>query len=335
MNDTLTIGIVGCGAHAQIAHLPFFAKHPRCKILAVCDADVRKIDHLSGKYQIPYKYQDIQDMLANEEINALIIAAPNLFHSAMAISALKYGKHVFCENPVALTKNEAQEIIDTVHSTGKKCALTMNNRLRQDVDTLKKFIHEGELGDIYYVKTGWLIGSDEWILSRNRMDQMQSGGGAFLSLGISLLDIALYFLKNKKPSTIFASIHTKEQGTDVEDTALCMINFNDRTLLTIEVGWSLLFEQDFLYCNVFGKKGAALLNPLRIQKELHNDLFNVTPTIAHQNLYRESYERQADAFIRYILDDISLPITLEEGLLITRICESFYESARSQKLVDI
>ena len=334
-NNPVTIGIVGCGAHAQIAHITYFIKHPRCKVLALCDADIRKIDHLSSKYNIPHKYQDIQELLDNEEIEALIVAAPNLLHGAMVISALKYGKHVFCENPIALSKVEAQEIIDTVHSTGKKCALTMNNRLRQDVATLRKFIQGGELGDIYYVKTGWLIGSDEWVLSRNRMDRMQSSGGAFLNLGIGLLDIALYFLKNKTPSTIFASIHTKEQNTQVEDTALCMINFSDHTLLTIEVGWSLLFEQDFLYCNVFGKKGAALLNPLRIQKELHDDLFNVTPTIAHQNLYRESYERQANAFIQYILDNTPPLISLEDGLLIARICEAFYESAQSQTLVTI
>lgn len=335
MNESLSVGIVGCGAHAQIAHLPFLTKHPRCKVLAVCDADIRKTDHLSSKYNIPHRYQDIQEMLDNDEIEALIVTAPNLFHGAMTISALKYGKHVFCENPLALTRTEAQEIIDAANSTGRKCALTMNNRLRQDVATLREFIQGGELGDVYYVKTGWLIGSDEWVLSRDRMDQMQSGGGAFLSLGIGLLDIALFFLKNKTPSTIYASIHTKEQNAKVEDTALCMISFTDHTLLTIEVGWSLLFEQDFLYCNVFGKKGAALLNPLRIQKELHNDLFNVTPTITHQNLYRDSYERQADAFLRYILDDTPPLITLEDGLLIARVCEAFYESARSQKLVDL
>lgn len=335
MNDTLAIGIVGCGPHAQIAHIPFLIRHPRCRLLAVCDADVRKIDHLSDKYSIPYKCQDVQEILDNGEIDAIVITTPNLFHGAMAISALKYGKHVFCENPVALTKNEAQEIIDTVHSTDKKCVLTLNNRLRQDVAILKKFIHEGELGDIYYMKTGWLIGSNEWILSRNRMDQMKSGGGAFLNLGIGLLYIALYFLRNKTPSTIFASWHKKEQDAEVEDTALCMISFSDQTLVTIEVGWSLLFEKDFLYCNVFGKKGAALLSPLRIQKELHNELFNVTPTIAHHDMYRNSFEQQTDIFIKHILEDVPLPITLEEGMLIARICEAFFDSVRTHKLIDL
>jgi len=335
VNDSINLGIVGCGAHAQIAHLPFLTRHPRCRLLAVCDADVRKIDHLSGKYGIPHKYQDVQELLDNDEIEGVVITTPNLLHGAMTISVLKYGKHVFCENPIALTKNEAQEILETVRATGKKCVLTLNNRLRQDVATLKKFIHEGELGDIYYIKTGWLIGSNEWILSGNRMDQMKSGGGVFLNLGVGLLDIALYFLKNKRPSTIFASLHKKEPDAEVEDTALCMITFADQTLLTIEVGWSLLFEKDFLYCNVFGKKGAALLNPLRIQKELHNELFNVTPTIAREDMYRDSFKYQTDTFIRHILDNAPLPATLDEGLLIARICDAFFTSARSQQLVHI
>ena len=335
MNDTVTLGIVGCGAHAQIAHIPFLIRHPRCRLLAVCDADVRKIDHLSTKYNIPHRYQDVQELLNNDEIEGVVITTPNLLHGAMTISALNYGKHVFCENPLALTQQEAQEVAETVRKTGKKCVLSMNNRLRQDVATLKKFIQEGELGDIYYVKTGWLIGSNEWTLSRDRMDQMKSGGGAFLNLGVGLLDIALYFLKNKNPASIFSSIHKKEHDAEVEDTALCMITFADQTLLTIEVGWSLLFEKDFLYCNVFGKRGAALLNPLRIQKELHNELFNVTPTIAHQDMYRDAYERQADIFITHLLDTTPLPITLDEGLRIARICEAFFASARSQQLVHL
>ena len=83
---------------------------------------------------------------------------------------------------------------------------------------------------------------------------------------------------------------------------MCTINFADETLLTIEVGWSLLFEKDFLYCNVFGNKGAALLNPFKIQKELHNELVNVTPSIVHKNIYRGSYESQTKTFID-CLDD--------------------------------
>lgn len=335
MENKVNIGIVGCGAHAQIAHIPIFKKQPQCNLVALCDPDIRKIDYLSTKYDIPHKYQDFQEIVENEEINALVIATPNYLHAPMTISALKYGKNVLCENPMAINLKEALEMIGVAKKTGRKLALAMNNRLRRDVQILKKFINEGELGEIYYLKTGWLIGSSEWILNPWRLEQLKSGGGAFLSLGTTLLDIALYFLKNKTPATIFASMHRKESEAEVEDTAMCIINFTDSTLLTIEVGWSLIFEKDFLYCNVFGKKGAALLNPLRIQKELHNDLFNVTPTLVSTNIYKESHEKQAEHFLNFLLKDSQLPILAEDGLIMAKISEAFYTSAREQKLVVI
>jgi predicted dehydrogenase len=167
------------------------------------------------------------------------------------------------------------------------------------------------------------------------MDILKSGGGAFLTMGTQILAITTYFLENKEVDTIFASIHKKEPESNVEDTAMCSINYEDGTLLTIEVGWSLLFEKDFLYCNVFGNKGAALLNPLKIHKELHNELVNVTPTNIPKNLYKVACELQAQFFIDAIKKKTKPPFTTQDGLLIARISDAFYESAEKKKMVKI
>jgi len=335
MKYKVNTGIVGCGAHAQIVHFPVFRNNPQCNLIALCDSDIRKIDYLGAKYNIPYRYQDFQEMLQNKELDAIIIATPNYLHAPMAISAMEFGKDVLCEIPMATNVKDAQEMTRVSKKTKRKLAVAMNHRLRPDVQTLKKFIGEGELGDIYYIKAGWLIGASEWILHPWRRDQLKSGGGAFLSLGSGLLDITTHLLEDKKMSTIFASIHKKEPNAEVEDTAMCIINFTDGALLTIEVSWSLIFEKDFLYCNVFGRKGAALLNPLKIQKELHNELVNVTPTFPQKNMYRISYELQAQFFLDALIKNTKPPFDCEDGLLIAKIADAFYKSAQKQKLVKI
>jgi predicted dehydrogenase len=335
MTKNVNVGVVGCGVHAQLAHLPFLKKNKRCNLLAICDNDLRKIDYLGAKYSIPIKYQDFQEIVEDKEIEALVIATPSYLHAPMAVTALKYGKEVLCETPMATNLREAREMVRVAKRTKRKLIPAMNNRLRPDVQVLKKFIKQGELGEVYYTKTGWLIGTSEWILSPGRLASISSSGGAFLSLGVHLLDIALFLLANRQAKTIFASVHRKEPEAEVEDTAMCTISFADETLLTIEVGWSLLFEKDFLYCNVFGNKGAALLNPLKIQKELHNELFNVTPTIAHKKIYRTSYELQSQYFVDCLARRTQPPITSDDGLVIAKITEAFYESARKQQLVRI
>uniref|UniRef100_A0A7C4XTB2 Gfo/Idh/MocA family oxidoreductase n=1 Tax=candidate division WOR-3 bacterium TaxID=2052148 RepID=A0A7C4XTB2_UNCW3 len=335
MKEKVNIGIVGCGAHAQIAHIPIFKKNKDCNLLAICDTDVRKLDSLSLKYNIPKRYQDFQEILEDREIEAVVIATPNYLHAPMTISAIKYGKDVLCENPMAINFREAKEVFNVLQNSKRKFSLALTARFRPDVQTLKKFIKEGELGDIYYLKAGWLIGTSEWVLPDWRLDVLKSGGGAFLTMGTQILGIVTYFLEEKEPSTIFASVHKKEPIAEVEDTGMCIINFTDGTLLTIEVSWSLLFEKDFLYCNIFGKKGAALLNPLKIQKELHNELVNVTPSIMPKNLYRIASELQAQFFIDSIRKNTQPPFGIEDGLLISRVTDAFYESARKQKLVKI
>lgn len=335
MKKKVNVGIVGCGAHAQIAHLPFFSKNSGCRLAAICDTDPRKIDHLGSKYNIAKRFLDFQELVEDEEIDALVIATPNYLHAPMSVAALNYGKHVLCETPMALNAREAREMVQRSKKADGKFILAMNNRLRPDVQVLKNFIDDSELGKVYYAKTGWLIGSREWILSPGRMENLSLAGGAFLSLGVHLLDIALYLLPNRRPSTIFASVHRKEPETNVEDTALCIVNFTDGTLLTVEVGWSLLFEKDFLYCNVFGDRGAALLNPLKIQKELHGELFNVTPTIAHKKIYRTSCELQVQTFLDCLTRDTTPPTSGHDGLAIAEITDAFSASARREQLIRI
>ncbi|MCX7995310.1 MAG: Gfo/Idh/MocA family oxidoreductase [candidate division WOR-3 bacterium] len=335
MKEKVNIGIAGCGVHAQIAHIPVFKKLRDCNLIAVCDTDTEKLERVANKYNIPRRYSDFQEMIEDEEINAVVIATPNYLHMPMTVAALKYGKDVLCENPMAINLKEAQDILKVSRQTGKKVAVALTGRFRPDVQTLKKFIKEGELGDIYYLKAGWLLGMEEWILSDWRMDLLKSGGGAFLTLGSQVLAIALYFLEEKEPDTIFGSLHKKEPGVDVEDTAMCIINYKDGTLLTIEVGWSLLFDKDFLYCNIFGKRGGALLNPLKIHKELHDELVNVTPSIPAKNLYKVACELQAQLFIDSIRKNTSPPFTAEDGLLIARITNAFYESAKKNKMIKI
>jgi predicted dehydrogenase len=335
MKDVVNIGIVGCGAHAQIAHIPFFKKNHECNVLAICDTDIRKLDHIGSKYSIPCRYQDFQEMLENREVEALVITTPNYLHAPMAISAMKFNKHVLCETPMAVNTREAHEMLAVSKRSGKKLAVAMNNRFRPDVQTLKKFINEGELGDVYYLKSGWLIGTSEWILNPWRLEVLKSGGGAFLAMGSQILSVVTYFLEGKELSTIFASIHKKEPNAEVEDTAMCIINYADGTIVTIEVSWSLHFKSDFLYCNVFGRKGAALLNPLKIHKELHNELVNVTPAFAPKNFYRVSYELQTQFFIDAVRKNKLPPFCGEDGLLIARITDAFYESAQKNKLVKI
>lgn len=326
MTGPVRVAIVGCGAHAQVAHIPALKKNRHCELVALCDTDVRKVNQLCQLHGIPKRCTDFDDLKADTEVDAVIVSTPNHLHAPLSIAAMQYGKDVLCEVPLGLNAQEAELIIDTATKEGRRLMPCLNTRLRPDVQTIRKFIDGGELGDVYYCKTGWLQGRDSWSLRGWRGERLRAGGGAFLSLGTALLDFSLWLLRPHRPTSIVGVAHHRGRGTDVEDTAFAMMRFDSGMLLTIEVGYSMLMERDFTYFNAFGSNGAALLNPIQIHKEMHGHLVNVTPRIADKGIQRASYQMLIDLWVDSLLRGIPPAVAADDALLINRLADAFYRS---------
>jgi len=335
MTPPVKVGIVGCGAHAQLALIPALKHNSNAELVAVCDQDIRKLNHVRRLHKVPRHYQDFDDFKADEGIDAVIIATPNHLHAPMAVAAMEYGKHVLVETPMALNAEEAELMIRTARREKRMLTPCLNTRLRPDVQTIRRFIDGRELGDLYYCKTGWLQGRESWALSGWRGQRIRAGGGVFLSLGTPLLDFALWLLEPHKPKSITGMVHHRTGPSDVEDTAFAMIRFDSELLLTVEVGWSLSMDNDFRYFNAFGSAGAALLNPIQIHKEMHGHLVNVTPRIETQGLNRASHRLLIDLWVESMLKEKPLAMTAEDGLLISRLADAFYESSSTGREVTL
>ncbi|MDH5186497.1 MAG: Gfo/Idh/MocA family oxidoreductase [candidate division WOR-3 bacterium] len=335
MKKKLRVGIIGCGTQAQLAYIPALRRNHSCEIVALCDSDVRKLNLLSTRYNIKKRYGDFDDLRNDSDIDAVIISTPNYLHAPMAIGAMEYGKDVLCEMPMAVNSQDASAMVETAKQKKRKLIPCLNDRLRPDVITIKKFINGGELGSLFYTKAGWLRGKTEWSLSSWWGERLRAGGGAFLSLGCQILDFALSLLEPARPTSIVGTLYKREASAEVEDSAFAMLRFPKDLVLTIEVGWSLLQKKDFTYFNIFGSKGAALLNPIQIHREMHGHLVNVTPSLPERDFQRASYQLLIDLFVDSILKEIDCPIKCEDGLLINRIIDAFYQSAKTKKEVKI
>ncbi|MFO7675834.1 MAG: Gfo/Idh/MocA family oxidoreductase [bacterium] len=335
MKTPVRVAVVGCGAQSQLAHIPALRQNRNVEIVALCDPDIRKINHLRRLHGIDRYYLDFDDLTADEGIDACVIATPNHLHAPMAIAAMEYGKDVLCEVPLALNSEEASAMIATAERLGRRLVPCLNTRLRPDVQTIRRFIEGGELGDVYYCKTGWLQGREMWSLEGWRGQRIRAGGGAFLSLGTPLLDFALWLLRPRLPRSITGVVHLRPGRSDVEDTAFAMLRFDDDVLLTVEVGWSVTLENDFRYFNAFGSAGAALLNPVQIHKEMHGHLVNVTPRIPTKGMQRASHKLLADLWIDSLVRDVAPAIPAADALLINQLADAFYLSATEHREVKL
>jgi predicted dehydrogenase len=330
------IGIIGCGAVAQLEHIPAIKKLHNVQLLALCDRDKAKLQALARKHDVPHVFDDYREMLKLEGLDGVVVATPNFLHAPITIEALKQGKHVLCEKPMAITGREARDMAEAAKRANRKLLVGFNHRFRQDVQILRQFIEGGELGEVFYVKTGWLRHKGEWKPKAWTLEKERAGGGALLDLGVHMLDLALWLLGNPPVISASASAYQMGKKGDVEDSAAAFIKTKTGATITMEVSWTLLYDKDFAYVNFFGSKGAALLNPLRILKELHGSLVNVTPMVKPPaSGYHASYEAEMAHFVECITADARPLVNPGDGVQLARIMDALYVSVKKEREVRV
>lgn len=331
---TVRIAVVGGGNVAQVAHLPVYRNHPDVALVALVEEDPVKRRNLARRYGFEKSYDDLTRMLAKEDIDAVDICTPNYLHAPMAIAALRAGCHVLCEKPLARNATEARRMVETASKRKKILMVAMNNRFRQDVEILQKFIKRGELGDVQIVKAGWRRMAQDWGGRQWFTDESKAGGGVLLDLGIPKMDLAMWIAGLKKPTRVTCNVFGSVGRGGVEESACAMVNFAGGACLILEVTWNLRESRDDTYFQVFGSKGAANLHPLKIHKAMHGQLVNVTPSLdGRRNTYKESYKKEIEHFVECIQKRRSPRTTGREALGVLKILDAMYESASTGREV--
>ena len=330
--EKIRLGVVGLGWVSQVFHLPILTKCEDVDIVAVCDRDKSRARLIAERFGIQRYYYDYEQMLAKEDLDTVDVCTSTDVHLPVTTASLDAGKNVFVEKPIARRYAEAVQMAEAAKKNKKILMVGMNNRFRPDTMILKSFIEKGELGKIFYAKSGWLkkLSSDNrWMTQKDK-----SGGGVFLDLGIVMLDLVLWMMGFPPVSRVNAKMYMHRTKT-VEDSCIVFIEMKYGTSIMLEVSWSFQTAQDFFYCEFFGSEGSAMINPLRIHKQLHGNLVNVTPAKSETpfNLYKKSYENELKHFVgaaRGLHQTIS---TADEAVQRMKVVEAIYLSAQKGKEV--
>jgi predicted dehydrogenase len=330
--DKIKINIIGLGGIGQITHLPLLTRMDDVEVTAVCDIDKSKAKNVAKKFNVKSYYYDIDKMLEESPADALIIASPTYLHRDHALKALEKDMNILVEKPLARNYKEGAEIYEAAKKYKRKLMVGMNSLFRPDLMMLQSFASAGSLGDIYYIKTGFIKKRstlEDWAL-----DLKLAGGGVFMDLGVVILEIALQLMKYPKIKSVSA-VNQNIQFKTVEDCSYVFIKFVNGSCINLECSWSLLREYDVFYCNVFGKEGSASINPLRIYKMMHGSLVNVTPLKMENpsNIYKRSYEYELRHFINSIQNNKDLLSSGNEALERLKITDAVYKSAKTGKEV--
>ena len=147
----LKVGVLGCGPIAQFAHFESCQKAGNADLFAICDVAGDLVDRMAAIYQPQRKYLDYDAMLADPEIEAVIIATSDTFHVEASRRALAAGKHVLCEKPIGISVEEVESLATDVKTSGKILQVGHMKRFDQGLEAARDFVRD-EMGEVLAFK---------------------------------------------------------------------------------------------------------------------------------------------------------------------------------------
>ncbi|RWN17966.1 MAG: Gfo/Idh/MocA family oxidoreductase [Mesorhizobium sp.] len=147
----LRVGVLGCGPIAQFAHLESCVKAGNADLYAICDAAPDLLARMGATYEPQKMYSDYEAMLADPELEAVIVATSDAYHVPMSIRALNAGKHVLCEKPIGTSVEEGEALAEAVRRSGKILQVGHMKRFDPALETARDFVRD-EIGEVLALK---------------------------------------------------------------------------------------------------------------------------------------------------------------------------------------
>lgn len=331
MKEAVRIGVLGAGAIAQIAHLPVLSKIRGAELVAICDNDRPKARALAERFGIPNTFNDIDDLLELDELDAVVVATPNHLHEPHVLSVLAAKRHVLCERPLALTSRGVERILSASGRAETTVQVANNHRFRNDVQGLDRFLRGGELGKLTGIRAGAYqfrrTTSEGWRQRRN-----ESGGGAFFEYGLPLLDLALWLGDYPTPARVSAHMDRARGANAVEDSMVVQVELASGAVMVFDVNAAYVGEEERWWFEALATRGSARLAPLRVVKELHGRPTNVSPTGAasRDSAFIQSYRAELTHFVSVVRGELPYEAPTDQVTL-HKIVEAIYKSAEEEK----
>jgi len=151
--STLNFALVGCGGITLQNHLPGLALCPDVRVTALCDADAATLERARQQTGVTTVSTDFEQIVTREDVHAVIIATPNFTHLPVALAALRAGKHVLCEKPLALNVADARRLVEAAEAAGVRHMTAFTYRFVPAMRYLSHLIAQGDLGQPYHYRS--------------------------------------------------------------------------------------------------------------------------------------------------------------------------------------
>lgn len=346
MDNPIKTALCSFGMSGWVFHAPFLQVNPGFNLYAVWE---RTKNLAEEKYSSIKTYRTLEDMLADDDVELVIVNTPNYTHYEFAKKALEAGKHVIVEKPFTVTVNEANELISLSEKKNKKLSVYQNRRYDSDYKAIKKVIDQNILGELVEVEIHYDRFKEELSPKEHKEIPIPGTGGLY-DLGSHLIDQALQLFGI--PEKIFADIRIIRPLSKVDDYFELLLYYPN---LRVRLKSSYIVREALPAYILHGMKGSFIKPKTDVQETLlqkgivpggkdwgkepesergllHTEIDGKEIKeylISEQGNYNEYY----NAIYNSIRNDAPLPVTPQEGRDVIRIIEASIESNRLNKAI--
>lgn len=336
----LRVAIIGCGAIAEHRHAPEYHANPNVEIVAFCDPAPGRAERLAMQYG-GISFTNYEDLLAHADVDAVSVCTANSTHADVTMKALRAGKHVLCEKPMATQLADARQMVRAAERAGRLLMVGHNQRLTAAHRKAKELLRSGEMGRVLTFRTTFGHGGPEtWSADKGAgtwfFKKSAASLGALGDLGVHKADLIRWLIGDEidEVYSVAGAFHkTYENGTpiDVEDNAVCVLKSRGGVVGTLTASWTYYGSEDnstVLYC----EKGiiriyASPEHPLTVERR--DGSVEHLDAGAIQTNASQTSSGVIDAFVESVLSGSRPPVTGEDGFEALSIALACSQSART------
>lgn len=281
--EKIRVGIIGAGRIADFVHLPSLRLCPaECEVAAVASRTEEKATAFAERWGIPRVFPDWESLLADPNVDAVVICPPSGLTHAVAKAAIAAGKHILCEKPLGLNYSEARELQVAAERSGKIHMVAFTFRFVPGLRYLKRLVSEGHLGEVRHWRlsyfTDFMLDPSAPIAWRNQ--RAQAGGGILWDMGSHAIDFARYLLGDIVAVSGVSRLYVRERPSpaggrgagmepvDAEDAYAFAVEFAGGTIGTFDLNRAVAGRGgsgrgNYQCIEVHGTNGAAVYELIR------------------------------------------------------------------------
>lgn len=335
------VGVIGLG-RIGLVHARNIAKAvPEAKLIAVCDIKEELVENTAKELEVG-AFHEYQQILENSHVDAILVVTPSDKRTEVVMDAVKAGKHVFCEKPIATTLEQAKRMVDVIEKSGIKFQVGYMRKFDPAYSEAKRMIEEGRIGDpvVFTAISKDPFPPPEWACDPKR------GGGLYIDMHSHDFDLARWFMKDEIKRVYAedgALVYKDFKLSTWIDNCIITMKFQRGSLGVINGSFSSGYGYD-VRTEIQGTEGAIMVGEIRWRPVIlcksssgvtHTSMFKTDKVPHFMHRFNEAYIEEIRSFIDCIINDTEPLVTAEDAKIALQVSLAALQSSREKRPIEI